>query len=605
MPAASPVVPITATLTAPPTPPPQRTDPANFRARADATVAWWPTQTAEMTTMAAQVGATAARINLNANEAYTNATEAATSATTASAQAAAAANSASTALNAASTSGTSTTAATLAVGSISLTTQTGKAWVVGQSVELAATAAIGNGGLGQVSAYNSGTGAITIAVQSIYGTSASYSAWAIAPSARSPIAGQLAQLPALEPSFAINFTALRGVPSSIVATGGACRVIGRNQQYQDSPANTAALDWDIATARPRGLIVEGARSFTALWSSDLTNAAWARTNVAAPTLATLTFRGEPLYTVAKSNTTTGANLAQALTATANPISHVLSVALAAGTAAQCDLQLLGANAPTVGVDADSTALIVTGPGTLARVAGAHWRITGLSATVPTLIEVRRSFVSVAEATSIAVLPDTTASTTSGASVLVGRLAVERGAGILRASSYTRTTTATVTRTVDLYTIGGSDFADFWSQEQGTFVIAATVVHSTGGRVFFRFDDGNFSERFYGYVLDDGRAFIQNFVANVQVASAQVASGLTSGTRVCLGVSYIGGTWWGSCNGAAAVSLGTGAIGTKNRLHLGSNAGSDAVDGPVHALAYYPKAVTASELAALTSYWRGT
>jgi len=109
--------------------------------------------------------------------ATTQATNSANSAT-------AAAASAVSALNAPGTSGTSTTSLTIGVGTQTFTTQTAKAWVVGQFVTIAG-AAPANAMNGYISAYNSGTGSMSVVVSTISG-SGTFASWTIGLSAPIP-----------------------------------------------------------------------------------------------------------------------------------------------------------------------------------------------------------------------------------------------------------------------------------------------------------------------------------------------------------------------------------------------------------------------------------
>ena len=90
-----------------------------------------------------------------------------------------AAASALTAVNAPGTSGTSTTSLTVGAGAQTFTTQTGKAWSVGQPVVISRTSAPATTQMyGIISAYNSGTGAMSIAVSQSKG-SGTYTDWTI------------------------------------------------------------------------------------------------------------------------------------------------------------------------------------------------------------------------------------------------------------------------------------------------------------------------------------------------------------------------------------------------------------------------------------------
>lgn len=82
----------------------------------------------------------------------------------------AAAASASSALNAPGTNATSTTSLAIGTGSKAFTIQTGKAYVVGQTLVAASAADPANYMAGQVTAHNSGTGALTILVSQTGGS---------------------------------------------------------------------------------------------------------------------------------------------------------------------------------------------------------------------------------------------------------------------------------------------------------------------------------------------------------------------------------------------------------------------------------------------------
>jgi len=114
---------------------PSRTDPTNFSAKADAWVAALP--------------------------AWTDA-----------------ANLLEQSLQLVSTTGTSTTSKTIANGSWTLTTQTGKAWVVGCYLYIASSSDPTKVMTGQVTAYNSGTGSLTVNITVVRG-SGTYNDWVI------------------------------------------------------------------------------------------------------------------------------------------------------------------------------------------------------------------------------------------------------------------------------------------------------------------------------------------------------------------------------------------------------------------------------------------
>lgn len=100
----------------------------------------------------------------------------------------AAAASALTAINAPGTNATSTTSDTVALGSTTITIQTGKALVVGMFVLQASTALVSDYMIGQITAYDSGTGVLTHNVLKING-SGTYAAWTISLSPEPDLSG--------------------------------------------------------------------------------------------------------------------------------------------------------------------------------------------------------------------------------------------------------------------------------------------------------------------------------------------------------------------------------------------------------------------------------
>ena len=165
---------------------PSRADPANFATRADAFLGALDTMRSQFADAGLVTYNNAVEANQDASAADAHRVAAAASAATASAAAL-------TAVNAPGTQGTSTTSLAVGTGAKSFTTQTGKAWVLGQWVIIANSAAAANWMLGYITAYNSGTGAMTVEATTT-GGSGTYATWNITLSAPSSDAVPLAQL---------------------------------------------------------------------------------------------------------------------------------------------------------------------------------------------------------------------------------------------------------------------------------------------------------------------------------------------------------------------------------------------------------------------------
>jgi hypothetical protein len=142
------------------------------------------TQATSATSSATNAAASASSAATQASNAAGSATASANSATASANSATASAASATTAVNAPSTSGTSTTSITIPAvnNTITFTTQTAKAWVIGQFVTVSSIASPANFMYGYITAYNTGTGAMSVFVQTV-GGSGTYASWSIGLSA--------------------------------------------------------------------------------------------------------------------------------------------------------------------------------------------------------------------------------------------------------------------------------------------------------------------------------------------------------------------------------------------------------------------------------------
>lgn len=136
-------------ITTPPTPP-SRDDPANFPARADAFLGWFPTMVTEFNAAVDDIDGSVAT-----------------------AQAAAAAASASVG-----TSAASTTSLTIGTGAKTLTIQTGKVFVAGQWVMISHSVNTANQMAARIDGYNSASGQLDVTVAKAFGTGTAAS-WVI------------------------------------------------------------------------------------------------------------------------------------------------------------------------------------------------------------------------------------------------------------------------------------------------------------------------------------------------------------------------------------------------------------------------------------------
>jgi hypothetical protein len=149
----------------------------------------------------------------------------------------------------------------------------------------------------------------------------------------------------------------------------------------------------------------------------------------------------PYQEVAKALSSTNENRGASLGTVAAGAYVTLTVALRAGTVSAAGVGLYDSTAASWGANADSSALVLAGPGALSRSSGGLFNVSGLTATDDTLVQITRLYQT--SGTGYVLLyPGTAGSSTAGQSVLATRVQAEAG---LVPTSYYPTTSAAATR----------------------------------------------------------------------------------------------------------------------------------------------------------------
>ncbi len=237
---------------------------------------------------------------------------------------------------------------------------------------------------------------------------------------------------------------------------------------------TAAID--VPRWQDGQLLIELSSTNYVLYSQDISNAAWTGCSVSSTTEVYKSF--SPFWTVAKTLATSSESRGQN---TKNVIAGevgTFTVALLSGSVSQCSLGILHNNPTGWGLDSESTVDILEGPAILSARGGSLCTITGLSATVPTLIKISRTFTANGTAT-VRVYPGVHTSVTIGDSVKFTRVQYEVGS---ENTSYIPTTTTTVTRSADVITGTGL----IWTNAtESTAAYSSGTTYSLGQQVVYQ------------------------------------------------------------------------------------------------------------------------
>lgn len=182
-----------------------------------------------------------------------------------------------------------------------------------------------------------------------------------------------------------------------------------------------------ALMRVRGTNEASTTNFAKGSESLSAAAGWSGASVSVS--GSVTYKGVvPYAVVAKTTTTANENRAMTIGAVTQNSTYTLTAALRAGTvgANSVALGIYDTGAAGWGPNANVTSAILEGPGIVTQASGGLINVTGLSASVDTLVKITRTF-SVAGTMAILVYPGNSGSTTSGQNVYITRLQLESGA----------------------------------------------------------------------------------------------------------------------------------------------------------------------------------
>lgn len=339
-----------------------------------------------------------------------------------------------------------------------------------------------------------------------------------------------------------------------------------------------------------------------LQSQDLSNGAWVKAGVAVTASKRLWAGSVPFWRVAKTDALSSRYVRQDVsTSVAAGAKYSVTLALLAdqwsGTST-CSVGVIGSANGGVGVNADQSAVVISGPGTL-TIAGGVAHFSGLSTTVPTLVRVTRTYPLANTISGVLVYPGGAGSTTLGAAILATRVHLSASP---RYMPYIPTTTAAVTRGVQSITLAGSALAAVNNPVEGTLLARASVedlMFSDGGSASLTL--GPSAGQAGGSVQLDTSSANNVLMGYAAAYGVQQAACISPTVRLGLlpvtsAFSYSSNNFQAAFDGELSAPDNMGIVPpAPGRMFVGAG-----IKGLIQRTELYPRAMTSAELSAITT-----
>jgi hypothetical protein len=361
-----------------------------------------------------------------------------------------------------------------------------------------------------------------------------------------------------------------------------------------APANELAYQHNTNGECVGLLSYQEAATNLCLQSQGLTSSPWSGSGVTPALTKRLWANSSPFYRLVNTTSVDQSRWTQACFTPGAASTFSLTLALLGDYWSQTTsvgVGLNGSENASWGADTDSNFVILSGPGTAARNSGSRVNVTGLSYTTPTVLRITRTYP-LAELTprAVTIYPGTHTSTTIGAAILATRVQVEAGP---RATPYIPTTTATVTRAVQSVVLEGAAFANVGNQTQGTLLVRASVEDMVFDTRTVLLTNYNSISAWRHYVGTNNSGAVAAVTTNALVQQASLSVGAFSQSPITAAYAYATNSFQLAAGGALSALDTNGSLPPVNRI-------SSNWAGLIQRTELYPRAMTAAELAAITT-----
>lgn len=376
-------------------------------------------------------------------------------------------------------------------------------------------------------------------------------------------------------------------------------------------ARSAAYDYDSnGVLRPIGLLLENAETNLLLYSEQLDNAAWAKSNITVTANAAVATDGNTTADKLVESSATGShNIYQLQTASASK-AHIFSAHIKAGERSNVMLQCFdGASYVNAYFDV-SAGVVVSQSGVVAKIRKSSYGFYRCSIAFTTGAAATSVYSYIYLSTGSGV-SNYTGDGTSGIYVWGAQLAAGN-----YATSYIATTSSQVTRAADTSTsaqatraadnavISGANFSQWYKQYEGT-LISEAHINDTGS-----LKDFSGSSRGVASINSGSSSNTIRFGAEMLKSNILVNNGVTQAT-VTVGSSTLGrhkiamafklNSLNAIADSVAGVEDASLTVPYTTQLNIGKSSDSNGFySGHIRTLKYFPKALSAAELQAMTA-----
>jgi hypothetical protein len=378
-----------------------------------------------------------------------------------------------------------------------------------------------------------------------------------------------------------------------------------------APANVARFDHNPVTGESLGLLVEEQRTNLLTRSEDFENAAWVGGNVSRINNTV----------VAPNGTLTGGKIFHndGVSATTGSVINLLNISAAAGTytysiygkQGEFNRIWMRVRGEVSAGNSFSVAFNLT-DGTIQTAAANAGTFTGATASSVPVGNGWYRFTLTGVTTGETALRVQVTGLSSTISVGDGYSGIYIWGAQLEAgafpTSYIKTEASQVTRSSDSASMTGANFSSWYSQGAGTFYVDGNLPNpSSSGNLIRRLieiSDGTDSNRiFFGHGSTQNllRAFYLVNGVSQNGGNGQTANSVFPSAKVALALKLDDYAF--SPNGATVTADTSALVPVLNQLNIGTDRSFSALssaNGHIRKLAFYPKRLTDTQLAALTS-----